>query len=234
MQFASLEPRTSSVGRDRVDHGREGHDDLCNAAAGALTLVSSQPMGLNISDAAIAELRAATWHPSTRWLRVRRAHLLRARRSWRRRRGPASHSAVTPCSSPCRCRPAASTASKSNKLASATDASTPIVLYLTALNIRRGRWRWKTLARRSLRSCATPPVCSAWRRLPPTEASSQPRMRFLTNLQLKWPRGALAARPDKPALSKGKGLWCLLRSASSPSAGCSSKSPNRCDARRRQ
>ncbi len=38
MQFASLERRTSPVGRDRVDHGREGHDDLCNAAAGALAL----------------------------------------------------------------------------------------------------------------------------------------------------------------------------------------------------
>jgi hypothetical protein len=57
-QFASLERRTSSVGRDRVDHGRESHDDLCNAAAGALTLVSSQPMGMNISDETLAMARA--------------------------------------------------------------------------------------------------------------------------------------------------------------------------------
>jgi hypothetical protein len=51
-QFASLERRTSSVGRDRVDHGREGHDDLCNAAAGALGLASGigGPPPLNISD----------------------------------------------------------------------------------------------------------------------------------------------------------------------------------------
>jgi hypothetical protein len=35
-QFASLERRTSSVGKDKVDHGPGGHDDLCNAAAGAL------------------------------------------------------------------------------------------------------------------------------------------------------------------------------------------------------
>lgn len=35
-QFAALERRTSSSGRDRVDHGPGGHDDLCNAAAGAL------------------------------------------------------------------------------------------------------------------------------------------------------------------------------------------------------
>jgi hypothetical protein len=49
-QFASLERRTSSVSRDRVDHGREGHDDLCNAAAGAMTLVASAPQGMNISD----------------------------------------------------------------------------------------------------------------------------------------------------------------------------------------
>lgn len=35
-QFAALERHTSSVGRDRIDHGPGGHDDLCNSAAGAL------------------------------------------------------------------------------------------------------------------------------------------------------------------------------------------------------
>ena len=35
-QFASLERRPSSMGRDRIDHGPGGHDDLCNAASGAL------------------------------------------------------------------------------------------------------------------------------------------------------------------------------------------------------
>ena len=40
-QFASLERRTSSVGRDRIDHGRDGRDDLCNAVAGAMTLAAS-------------------------------------------------------------------------------------------------------------------------------------------------------------------------------------------------
>jgi hypothetical protein len=39
-QFAALERRTFSTGRDRVDHGRNGHDDLPNAAAGALTLAA--------------------------------------------------------------------------------------------------------------------------------------------------------------------------------------------------
>ena len=52
-QFASLERRTSSVGRDRVDHGREGHDDLCNAAAGALALVATGPAPMRISDEAL-------------------------------------------------------------------------------------------------------------------------------------------------------------------------------------
>jgi hypothetical protein len=36
-QFAALERRTSAIGKDRVDHGPGGHDDLCNAAALALT-----------------------------------------------------------------------------------------------------------------------------------------------------------------------------------------------------
>ena len=40
-QLTSLERRTSSGGRDRVDHPREGHDDLCNAAAGAIVAVTA-------------------------------------------------------------------------------------------------------------------------------------------------------------------------------------------------
>jgi hypothetical protein len=40
-QFSSLERRTSSIGKDRVDHGPGGHDDLCNAAAGALVLAAA-------------------------------------------------------------------------------------------------------------------------------------------------------------------------------------------------
>jgi hypothetical protein len=39
-QFASLERRTSPIGKDRVDHGPSGHDDLCNSAAGALVNVT--------------------------------------------------------------------------------------------------------------------------------------------------------------------------------------------------
>ncbi len=32
-QFSSLERRTSIGGRDRIDHGRDGHDDACNACS---------------------------------------------------------------------------------------------------------------------------------------------------------------------------------------------------------
>src|SRR5215468_7632810 len=39
-QFASLERRTSSVGKDRVDHGPAGADDACNSAAGAMVLAA--------------------------------------------------------------------------------------------------------------------------------------------------------------------------------------------------
>ena len=55
-QFASLERRTSAVGKDRVDHGPAGADDACNAAAGAMVLaVSRQPM--IISPAVLARAR---------------------------------------------------------------------------------------------------------------------------------------------------------------------------------
>ena len=40
-QLISLERRTGRSGRDRVDHGPGGHDDLANAAAGALVLASA-------------------------------------------------------------------------------------------------------------------------------------------------------------------------------------------------
>src|SRR5258708_24584781 len=41
-QFAALERRTFSSGKDRVDHGPGGHDDACNAAAGALVLAAGK------------------------------------------------------------------------------------------------------------------------------------------------------------------------------------------------
>jgi hypothetical protein len=42
-QFVGLERRTSRAGRDVVDHGPNGADDLCNAGAGALVLVGGKP-----------------------------------------------------------------------------------------------------------------------------------------------------------------------------------------------
>jgi hypothetical protein len=43
-QFGALERRTFPTGRDRVDHGRSGRDDLCNACAGALVLAARPPV----------------------------------------------------------------------------------------------------------------------------------------------------------------------------------------------
>ena len=57
-QFASLERRTSSIGKDRVDHGPGGHDDVCNSAALALVLGGDQP--LIISPEFAAEFAALT------------------------------------------------------------------------------------------------------------------------------------------------------------------------------
>ena len=42
-QLRSLERRTSRIGRDTVDHGPGGHDDLANAAAGALVGAMARP-----------------------------------------------------------------------------------------------------------------------------------------------------------------------------------------------
>ena len=40
-QLIGLERRTSRIGRDRIDHGRQGHDDVANSAAGALVLAAA-------------------------------------------------------------------------------------------------------------------------------------------------------------------------------------------------
>jgi hypothetical protein len=44
-QFLSLERKTSSMGRDKIDHGPGGHDDLCNSASGALVLATTESTG---------------------------------------------------------------------------------------------------------------------------------------------------------------------------------------------
>ena len=47
-QFCALERRVFATGRDRVDHGPNGHDDLCNAASGALVLAAEKYSGLDV------------------------------------------------------------------------------------------------------------------------------------------------------------------------------------------
>jgi hypothetical protein len=46
-QFAALERRTSRGGRDSIDHAPGGHDDLSNAAAGALLAVMRADHGMS-------------------------------------------------------------------------------------------------------------------------------------------------------------------------------------------
>jgi hypothetical protein len=40
-QFGSLERKTSPMGKDKIDHGPNGHDDLCNSAALAMVLATT-------------------------------------------------------------------------------------------------------------------------------------------------------------------------------------------------
>jgi hypothetical protein len=44
-QFGSLERKTTSMGKDRIDHGPSGHDDLCNSAALAMVLATTAAKG---------------------------------------------------------------------------------------------------------------------------------------------------------------------------------------------
>jgi hypothetical protein len=61
-QFAALERRTFSTGRERIDPG-PGHDDLCNSAAIALSLAGAASQTLNISDAFLQRCRERPYRP---------------------------------------------------------------------------------------------------------------------------------------------------------------------------
>ena len=55
-QFVSLERRTSRMGKDVVDHGPAGHDDLCNSAAGALVLAAAKSASMILKPAELRKL----------------------------------------------------------------------------------------------------------------------------------------------------------------------------------
>jgi hypothetical protein len=89
-QFSSLERRTSPVGKDRVDHGPGGHDDLCNAAAGALVMAASGAGAAIDWGAALAQCRSGAYRGYGRFRsqepaadRLKR-QLSANERSWRR------------------------------------------------------------------------------------------------------------------------------------------------------
>jgi hypothetical protein len=56
-QFCGLERRVARSGRDSIDHGPGGHDDICNAAAGAI-LLASGPAPMRIPPELIAQIQA--------------------------------------------------------------------------------------------------------------------------------------------------------------------------------
>lgn len=53
-QLCGLERRVSRSGKDSIDHGPGGHDDLANAVAGAADLVATRRAPMIISDAVLA------------------------------------------------------------------------------------------------------------------------------------------------------------------------------------
>ena len=53
-QLCGLERRTARSGKDSIDHGPGGHDDLANAVAGAADLVAAQRAPMIITDEALA------------------------------------------------------------------------------------------------------------------------------------------------------------------------------------
>jgi hypothetical protein len=60
-QLVCLERRSARGGRDSVDHPRRAHDDLANAAAGAVWLASTKPASWN------RDRPVPIWQPPRRW-----------------------------------------------------------------------------------------------------------------------------------------------------------------------
>jgi hypothetical protein len=63
-QFSGLERRSFPTGKQVIDHGPGGHDDLCNAAAGALVLAASKKGPMKISAAVLARAGQPDRYPS--------------------------------------------------------------------------------------------------------------------------------------------------------------------------
>jgi len=53
-QISCLERRVVRGGRESIDHPPNGHDDLANAAAGAITLAALGKQPMKISDSVLA------------------------------------------------------------------------------------------------------------------------------------------------------------------------------------
>lgn len=65
-QLCGLERRTARGGRDSIDHAPNSHDDVCNAALGALVLAAAGPPGFHASPQQLGRLRAGTLIPAHR------------------------------------------------------------------------------------------------------------------------------------------------------------------------
>ena len=68
-QFCALERRTFSTGREQINHGPRGHDDVCNAAAGALTLAARE--GLAVLQQASVGTYTGIWYANERPTEIR-------------------------------------------------------------------------------------------------------------------------------------------------------------------
>jgi hypothetical protein len=65
VQLLALERRTARGGKDSIDHPPRGHDDLINAACGAIVSASTKPGPIIISDEDLAySRRQLTTHPN--------------------------------------------------------------------------------------------------------------------------------------------------------------------------
>jgi hypothetical protein len=73
-QFASLERRTLSTGRDRVDHpAGDRHDDLSNACAGALRLAAAGSRSCRVTQEFLDAVKSGRRGPTeTQYERLRR------------------------------------------------------------------------------------------------------------------------------------------------------------------
>jgi hypothetical protein len=77
-QFAGLERRAGPMGKEKIDHGPGGHDDLCNAAALAMVSATTVQRGPRLFFGQISKPRQSNGQRGNSYRTVHSGHAIQS------------------------------------------------------------------------------------------------------------------------------------------------------------